>query len=707
MAVTSGFFNSIDHDRRYDADQVGRLFDGLILDGVYQNYGTAFKTSAGPGDMQVSVGVGRAWFMHTWTLNDANLTFDVPAASLVSERIDCICIEVDRRKSVRENSIVYVTGAAGGGKPVLIDEEDHKQYPLSYINLPLGATKISQSYIEYAVGSSETPIVTAPLQMLNIDNITAQFDAEFHEWFEGVRDIIDDFEVGNLMNQLHNIRIQVDANTAQIKRLINSVFKPSEGQNLGSVLTAAQKTAIENGTFTGMYPGDYWEINGTRWYIIDYDYYMRFVPHDGTPKCEKHHLVVFPLKLFKVDGAIDASIPIANKSSYETDNPYLLRLARGRASDYYRAYGEKMYLFNKAPVTISGFDWQHPASDAVDFAKSAWGENLVSVPDAFGDFSTMFQDFNWETTEGVLIPHFLDMPQSLYGDSLQLTSGVLASPPGFSLTTALGGINSTNLSNGKLGFRVVNNLSAVEAMGLPCAYQHGEVIQRINTDPLFYASSNSDCRTYLQSRFVENGGYAVNISELASDIAKQLASTVTYDISPFWKGSTYTAFQLYTRDAMVIKEERMRPTRVGNYKNLNGYAVLSDFTTKIKPALTNAGYDANTINNITPVSEPLFQFTSGGTTGGIFLVPYGTVERKGSATNYQNEQYQFRFSTNGSDYALNASNSAPDSTLSTGTPNQLRLGSYIENYDGETASYTGQMDRRLQFYYYPIVCCIG
>ena len=89
------------------------------------------------------------------------------------------------------------------------------------------------------------------------------------------------------------------------------------------------------------------------------------------------------------------------------------------------------------------------------------------------------------------------------------------------------------------------------------------------------------------------------------------------------------------------------------------------------------------------------------------MVPYGTVELKGREFFYQNGQYQFRFSTNGSDYALNASNSAPDSTLSTGTPNQLRLGSYIENYDGDTASYTGQMDRRLQFYYYPIVCCIG
>ena len=34
MAVTSGFFNSVNHDRLYDAEQLSSIFDGIIIDGV-------------------------------------------------------------------------------------------------------------------------------------------------------------------------------------------------------------------------------------------------------------------------------------------------------------------------------------------------------------------------------------------------------------------------------------------------------------------------------------------------------------------------------------------------------------------------------------------------------------------------------------------------------------------------------------------------
>lgn len=41
MSVTYGFYNSKNHDRRYDAIQMSRIFDGIIRDGVLQHYGTA------------------------------------------------------------------------------------------------------------------------------------------------------------------------------------------------------------------------------------------------------------------------------------------------------------------------------------------------------------------------------------------------------------------------------------------------------------------------------------------------------------------------------------------------------------------------------------------------------------------------------------------------------------------------------------------
>ena len=42
MTVSSGFFNSVNHDRLYDAEQVSSIFDGIIEDGVCESIGEAF-----------------------------------------------------------------------------------------------------------------------------------------------------------------------------------------------------------------------------------------------------------------------------------------------------------------------------------------------------------------------------------------------------------------------------------------------------------------------------------------------------------------------------------------------------------------------------------------------------------------------------------------------------------------------------------------
>lgn len=71
MSVSYGFYNSMNGDRKYDATQMSSIFDGIINDGIYETIGDRFvvRTSGG---MNVVVGTGRAWFNHTWTLNDSS-----------------------------------------------------------------------------------------------------------------------------------------------------------------------------------------------------------------------------------------------------------------------------------------------------------------------------------------------------------------------------------------------------------------------------------------------------------------------------------------------------------------------------------------------------------------------------------------------------------------------------------------------------------
>lgn len=210
MTVSSGFFNSVNHDRLYDAEQMSSIFDGIIEDGVYESIGEAFMVTAYPdANDTVIVGTGRAWFDHTWTLNDTQFSITLSPPNTLLGRIDSIVIDVDRRDSVRKNSIILVEGeyAETPVAPTLINEELHKQYPIANIQVDAGVSgPVSQSKITYLVGTDPCPIVTGPLEAFNISNYFQQMESEFEIWFEGVKDILDTNVAMDLQNQINELK---------------------------------------------------------------------------------------------------------------------------------------------------------------------------------------------------------------------------------------------------------------------------------------------------------------------------------------------------------------------------------------------------------------------------------------------------------------------------------------------------------------------
>lgn len=67
----------------------------------------------------------------------------------------------------------------------------------------------------------------------------------------------------------------------------NSIYR---GKNLGTSVTATQWAAIADGSFTDLYIGDYWVIDGVCWRIAAFDYYY----NTGDTACITHHVVIVP-----------------------------------------------------------------------------------------------------------------------------------------------------------------------------------------------------------------------------------------------------------------------------------------------------------------------------------------------------------------------------------------------------------------------------
>lgn len=115
MAITSGFFDSVNSDRLYDADQMSTYFEGLISDGVYENVGERFVVTSANDGMKVNVGSGRALLRSHWIKNSASETLTLDPSDVSQARIDVVCLRLDT--SARAITIAIKKGTATAGSP--------------------------------------------------------------------------------------------------------------------------------------------------------------------------------------------------------------------------------------------------------------------------------------------------------------------------------------------------------------------------------------------------------------------------------------------------------------------------------------------------------------------------------------------------------------------------------------------------------------
>lgn len=197
MSFASGFFNSVDHDRLYDATDISRLFDGLIRDGIFASIGDCLVVKQS-NQMNVTVGTGRAWFNHTWSYNDALYPVTIPPSEILMDRIDAIVLEINSVEAVRANSIKLIKGTPSStpAKPALTNTKEVHQYPLAYVTVGKEVTSIRQADIENCVGTSACPFVTGILEVISIEQLIPQWKdilnrfveentANFNTWMNG------------------------------------------------------------------------------------------------------------------------------------------------------------------------------------------------------------------------------------------------------------------------------------------------------------------------------------------------------------------------------------------------------------------------------------------------------------------------------------------------------------------------------------------
>ena len=322
MPITSGFYNSVNGDRVYDADQFGSLFDGIISEGIFPNVGDKFFVRPVNNTMGVYVGSGKAWLNRRWVENAGDETLTVQAANASLDRIDSVVLSVDTSKAVRAAKFEVIKGtAAATPRPPLIASKGEKKYlVLANIKFVKNSRAVIPENITNFVGSSLTPYVGGPTNTINLDALQTKLQGEFNTWFDSVRDALQNAG-GNTSTDVANLKASDNSQNARIQVIENRVDSTETGitkinekfTNSGSLYGMVNNTnvgvhnslyrgaslgssvapylqAIRNGSFSGLYLGDYWTYSGVTWRIVAFNYFINI----GEPPFRQNHIVVVP-----------------------------------------------------------------------------------------------------------------------------------------------------------------------------------------------------------------------------------------------------------------------------------------------------------------------------------------------------------------------------------------------------------------------------
>ena len=210
MSLSCGFFNSEDGDREYFNQDLSNFLEGLVEDGIYEFIDDTMMVSASATpDMYILVGKGRAWFNGTWTKIDAAYQVAIPAADSVLNRIDAICLTVNKTRAVRDNYIEIISGTGSVDaptKPTVTNETDIYRHVLAYVTVPKGSTAITQAQIENRVGMGSA-LFSAPKwgNVPTTEEMVAQWQTQFDEFMDHIHETFDYDAAGHLQDEIDSI----------------------------------------------------------------------------------------------------------------------------------------------------------------------------------------------------------------------------------------------------------------------------------------------------------------------------------------------------------------------------------------------------------------------------------------------------------------------------------------------------------------------
>ena len=196
MAIKCGFFDSINKDRLYPAEDMNQPYKMLISNGVFATpKGTPsdYLQVYGGNGMTITVKEGRGLFGDKWFLSDSDISFVIENNHHIIPRIDTVIVRIDTTLQGRKGDILVLKGTPEETPkaPEINTVENIMEYRLADIYVAPSATELTQDVITDRRGSAECPWVTSLIQQVDTSTLYIQWETAFYMWFEQIKKAFD------------------------------------------------------------------------------------------------------------------------------------------------------------------------------------------------------------------------------------------------------------------------------------------------------------------------------------------------------------------------------------------------------------------------------------------------------------------------------------------------------------------------------------
>lgn len=260
------FFNSVNGDRRYKAEDWANYFNKFITNGYFPNIASNLQVIASGTNMKVTLRAGAAWINGYMYQNTTDLDLTIQTADAVNSRKDRVVLRLDYEK--REIK-AYVKKGTPSSSPVasaLQRDADAYELAVAEVHVRNGVVVITQEAVtDVRLNKDLCGVVNSLLQAdttmifnqywdwfvrtkqkYDEDNTTImsdfrkfmedekkRYNTEFTTWFQNLKNVLDTNTAGNLLNEINKINdkwnatlVELDKKSQAVQHGLNIVNAP-------------------------------------------------------------------------------------------------------------------------------------------------------------------------------------------------------------------------------------------------------------------------------------------------------------------------------------------------------------------------------------------------------------------------------------------------------------------------------------------------